>query len=296
MTSTTPTTPQSLAAEVSSLFAMPDLVLRACAIMDSPTGTSKELVEVIELDAGLTATVLRLANSALYGHLGLVETLSHAVAMIGHNALKNLVLATSAVRVFKDIPSGFVDMETYWDNSITCGVLAKLLSQQAKLLDGEALFIAGLLHGVGRLVFYARRPAEYRQVLERVQNGENNVAVAEHQVFGFDYADLGAALLGAWKLPEKLQIAVAFQRSPTATPAYPKEVAVVHLASSLADNLAPCLKTKQEPSDFTPGPDDTAALSTLGLTPADLIETRYEALAASLEVIEIIHPGATTIF
>jgi len=296
MTSTESTTPQSLAAEVTSLFAMPDLVLRASAIMDSPTGTAKELVEVIELDAGLTATVLKLANSALYGHLGKVDTLSRAVTMIGHNALKNLVLATSAVRAFKDIPPGFVDMETYWDNSITCGVLAKLLAHQAKLPDGEALFIAGLLHGVGRLVFYAKRPAQYRQVLERVQNGEGNVAAAEHQVFGFDYADLGAALLGAWKLPEKLQMAVAFQLTPTAAPAHPKEVAVVHLASSLAANLAPCLKTKEEPSDFAPGPDDNAALATLGLAPAELVEIRMEALAASLEVIEIIHPGATTIF
>lgn len=290
------TSPQSLAGEVSSLFTLPDMVMRAVAVMDSPTGTAQELVEVIELDAGLAATVLKLANSALYGHLGKVETLSHAVAMIGHKALKDLVLATSAVRAFKDIPAGFVDMDTFWDNSITCGVLAKLIARQARLAESETLFIAGLLHGVGRLVFYAQRPSEYRQVLELVQGGENDLTAAERQVFGFDYADLGAALLEAWKLPEKLQVAVGYHQHPATAPGYPKEVAVVHLANRITATLAPCLKTQVEPGQYTPDATATAALETLGIAPGDLDEIRLDALAASLEVIEIIHPGATTIF
>lgn len=290
------TTARDLAREVSSLFTLPDLVMRAVAVMDSPTGTARELVEVIELDAGLTATVLRLANSALYGHLGTVESLSHAVAMIGHKALRDLVLGTAAVRAFKDIPAGFVDMDTFWDNSITCGVLAKLIARRAKLPESETLFIAGLLHGVGRLVFYARRPAEYRRVLELVQRGENDLTAAERQVFGFDYADLGAALLETWGLPEKLRVAVGYHQHPAAAPSYPMEVAVVHLANRITATLAPCLKTPAEPTHYTPDATAAAALEGLGIPEADLDELRLEALAASLEVIEIIHPGAATIF
>lgn len=290
------TTAKDLAREVSSLFTLPDLVMRAVAVMDSPTGTAQELVEVIELDAGLAATVLKLANSALYGHLGQVETLSHAVAMIGHKALKDLVLGTSAVRAFKDIPAGFVDMDTFWDNSITCGVLSKLIAHQARLPESEALFIAGLLHGVGRLVFYAKRPAEYRRVLELVQRGENDLTAAERQVFGFDYADLGASLLETWGLPEKLRVAVGYHQHPAAAPGYAKEVAVVHLANRITATLAPCLKNQVEPTHYTPDATATAAMETLGIAPDDLDELRLDALAASLEVIEIIHPGATTIF
>ena len=112
-------TPHELAREVSTLFSLPDLVIRASAVMDSPTATAQDLVEVIELDANLALTVLRLSNSALYGGRGRIETLRHAVALIGHNALRDLVLATAAVKVFRDIPAEFLDMVTYWENSTT---------------------------------------------------------------------------------------------------------------------------------------------------------------------------------
>lgn len=288
-------TPLSLASEVTSLFALPDLVARACAIMGSPTGTAQQLVEVVELDAGLAATVLRLANSALYGY-GRVETLNHAVALIGYKTLQDLVLATSVVRTFKNIPPEFVDMGTFWDNSITCGVLAKLIAQRAKVPESEALFIAGLLHGVGHLVFYTRRPVEYRQVLQLAAGDENQLVAAERQVFGFTYADVGAALIESWGLPKRLRVVVGHHLDPAQAPAHAKEVAVVHLANKLAADLAPCIKSREAPSRYTPDQNATASMQSLGLTAQDLDEIRADALAASLEVIEIIHPGATTIF
>jgi len=287
--------PQTLASEVTSLFSLPDLVVRVSTIMDSPTATARELVAAIELDAGLAATVLRLANSALYGH-GRVTSLSHAVAIIGHKALRDLVLAVSAVRAFHDIPAEFVDMTTFWENSISCAVLAQQIGRHVRLPESEALFLAGLLHGVGRLVFYARRPKEYREVLKRAQDGEEGLVAAERQVFGFCYAELGAALLEQWGLPLKLRLAVTHQLKPAATAAFHKEVAAVHLAADMAAHLAPCIKQRQEPTAYVPGEAAAAAMQTLGLKSEDLDPINLEALAASLEVIEIIHPGAGTIF
>ncbi len=76
-------TPQTLAGEVSTLFTLPDVVVRARAVMDAPMGSAQALVDVIETDAGLAAMILRLANSVLYGHLGRVDDLGHALAIIG---------------------------------------------------------------------------------------------------------------------------------------------------------------------------------------------------------------------
>ena len=287
--------PQTLASEVSSLFSLPDLMVRVSALMDSPTATTRELVAAIELDAGLAATVLRLANSALYGH-GRVESLAHAVAIIGHKALRDLVLAVSAVRAFRDIPTEFVDMDTFWENSITCAVLAQQIGRHARLAESEALFLAGLLHGVGRLVFYARRPKEYREVLQRARGGEESLVAAERQVFGFCHAELGAALLEQWGLPMKLRVAVAHQFKPDTAVAHQKEVAAVHLAADMAAHLAPCIKRHQAPEAYVPGPVAAAAMETLGLKREDLAPINLEAMAASLEVIEIISPGASTIF
>lgn len=286
--------PQSLANEASTLFTLPDVVLRANAVMASPKGTSHDLVKVIEVDAGLTARVLRLANSILYGYFGRVENLTHALAIVGHNALRDLVLASAAVKTFTNIPAEFVDMDTFWDNSITCGVLAQQIARRLRLPESDALFISGLLHGVGRLVFYARRPNEYRLAIQHARTGEAELTVAERNFFGFSHAELGAALLTAWALPRRLCTAVEYQLAPEQAPAYQKEAAVLHVANEMAARLAPCVKTREQPEPLSPDLIQFAAK--LGLEQADLEQLQVATLAASLEIIEIIHPNATTIY
>ncbi len=286
--------PQSLAREATTLFTLPDVVLRANAVMASPKGSSHDLVQVIELDAGLAARVLRLANSILYGHFGRVDSLSHALAIVGHDALRDLVLASAAVRTFTHIPAEFVDMDVFWDNSITCGVLAQQLAQRQRLPESQSMFVPGLLHGVGRLVFYARRPNEYRMAINLARDGKHDLTAAERDTFGFSYAELGAALLTAWGLPRKLCTAVEYQLAPEQAPAYHKEAALLCLANAMADRLAPCLKSREQPEPFSPALISFA--EKMSLNPGDLEQIQVAALAASLEVIEIIHPNATTLF
>ncbi len=282
---------QTLAREATALFSLPNVAIRASAAMDAPGGSAQDLVDIIETDVGLTATVLRLANSVLFNHFGKVESLNHAVAIVGHKALRDLVLASSAVNTFKGIPAEFVDMETFWDNSITCGVLSQQIARRLRMPEAEAMFVYGLLHGVGRLVFYSRRPGDYRVALSYAHSGERELTAAERDVFGFTYAQLGAALLSAWDLPQRLCTAIEYQLNPEEAPVFKKEAAIVHLANEITANLAPCIKTQDQPE-----PNSKSTLlyaAKLGLDEAALEEIRTATLAASLEIIEIIYPNPT---
>lgn len=283
--------PHDLAGEVSTLFSLPDLVIRACTVMESPSATADDLVEVIELDANLAATVLQLANSALYAGRGRIDSLARAVMLIGHNALRDLVLATAAVDVFQGIPKEFVDMSTFWENSTTCAVIARLIAGRGRQKEGESLFLAGLLHGVGRLVFYARRAEDYRDALALMEVTDLPLAEAERRLFGFSHAELGAALLEIWGLPERLHMPVRYQFAPDAAPAYLREAAILHLAAEMACDIAPCLKTAREAESDLPDPHVIPCINLLGLTPAALTEISLDAMAASHEIFEIIHPG-----
>lgn len=282
--------PRELAGEVSSLFSLPDLVLRALAVLDSHTASTQDLIEVIEFDANLAVTVLRLANSAMYAGRGHVQNLTQAVPLIGQNAVRDLVLASAAVQTFRDIPEEFVDMNTFWDNSATAAVLARLIASQVGLRDGEGLFLAGLLQGVGRLVLYVRRPEQYRKVIRLAAADDANLAACEREIFGFDQAEVGAALLENWGLPEKLTMPVRHHPDPAAAPAFPREVAVIRLAADLATHQAPCRKTGWEPDSLLPENLATDSMELLCLNPADLKEISLEAIAASQELIEIINP------
>lgn len=231
-------TPQALAQGAGALFSLPEAAIRVNELIRSPEHTSHDLAEVVELDAGLTARLLRLANSPLFGHVGKIDRVSHAIVMIGERALRDLVMATSVTHAFKGIPEEFVDMATFWDNSATCGVAARLLASRCGIRDGERIFVAGMLHGIGRLVFYSRQPELYREVLKMRTESEAAILAREKQIFGFTYAELGAALLAAWKLPEFFQVVIANQLEPLRAETFQKETAILHVARDMAASLA----------------------------------------------------------
>ena len=289
-------TPQSLAAEVESLFTLPDVVLRLNKLLDSPDVNTHEISAVVELDPGLASSVLRLSNSPLFGQHGKVGSVSRAIDLIGQKALRNLVLATSVTQVFADIPEEFVDMTSFWDNSITSGVAAQLLGRFIHMHDTESLFLSGLLHGVGRLVFYTRRPDEYRALLSEKPESDQDLAAAEQRAFGFTYAELGAALLTNRSLPLSICTAVKLQLKPDAAAASnAREVAIIHIANDIAASLSPCLKQRDAAIPWVPGFDPRTA-ETLGISLEDLEAVRLEALAQTFEVIVIINPHSTLIF
>jgi HD-like signal output (HDOD) protein len=289
-------TPQTLAAEVSSLFALPDVVLRVHALLDKPEANAREISAAVELDAGLAAAVLHLANSVLYGQHGKVDSVARAIDLIGRRALREMVLATSVVKVFSHIPEQFVDMATFWENSITCGVVARLLGRRIRMRDADGLFLVGLLHGVGRLVFYARRPDQYHALLAAGPAGEKALVASERAAFGFDYAELGAALLNTWSLPVGLCLAIANQNELVGAPAgFIREVAIVHVANDVTASLAPCLKQHATPEAYVPG-FDPAASGILGIAQEDLDAIRLEALAQTFDIINIINPNPALIY
>lgn len=288
-------TPQALAKEAGALFSLPQAALRVNELIRATDHTAGQLAEVIELDAALTARILRLANSALFGRARDIDKVSQAVVLIGENALRDLVMATSVTQVFKGIPEEFVDMSSFWDNSATCGVVARLLATRLKVRDGERLFVAGLLHGIGQLVFFSRQAERYREVLKVRDQGDAAILAEEVRIFGFTHADLGAALMNAWHLPEFFQVVIGHQLEPRLADRHEKECAILHVARDMAASLAPSLKTREPPGAWR-ATCDSVARDMLGLELSDLEDIRIDALAQAFEVIDIINPGAASIY
>jgi len=283
--------PQHLVQEVEHLFSLPDVAIRINELIDRPDTSTKELVEVVQLDAGIATTVLRLANSAWYGLPSRVDTISRAITLIGMKALRDLVLSTSVITTFKGISSEFVDMMDFWDNSVTCGVVCRNLAQKCGVRESERMFLAGLLHKVGRLVFYASRPLQYRQVLQDKDRGEAAIIEAERAVFGFTYAELGAALMRAWRLPEALDELIAYQLHPLDAPTYPREAAIVHVAGDIAFHMSPDIKARFELGEYNLTFDE-ASWNALKLERSLLTEVMQTSLIQSFELLEIVNPRA----
>jgi len=128
-------------------------------------------------------------------------------------------------------------MQTFWEHSIYCALAARTLAQEGMKQQRESLFVAGLLHDVGSLVLYHQLPELSRQALELVKARRREglqVFEAERELMGLDHTEVGSGLLRMWGLPDLLCDCVAGHHDPLQARAHAPEVALIHIANSLA--------------------------------------------------------------
>jgi HD-like signal output (HDOD) protein len=281
--------PSELVAETEHLFSLPDIAVRVNTLIDDPHCNSEKLAQLLLLDVGLSATLLKMANSAFYGMPTRVDTVHKAITLVGHKALRDLVVSVAIIRSFKGIPEDVTSMVDFWDNSLVCGILARLLAQKCKLVEPERLFLAGLMHKIGRLVFYASRMDLYHRVLLKGAQGDMAIAAAEREVFGFDYTQLGAELLKAWRFPQMMRTVVALQLSDDPDLEFPQESAILRVAADMAESMSPDIHTGT-PTGFYWSEFSPATMQALGMDKGEVLTLMEPAFEQALELIAIINP------
>ena len=224
-------TAESLAQGSITLFSLPDIYHQIEKMVYDPRFSTLEIGQVIAKDPALSMRLLKLVNSSFYGFQSRIDTISRAVSIIAIYFSLRLVLATSVVDVFNDIPSDLVDMTDFWMQSVQCGVIAKLLAKKSSVLHAERLFLAGLLHKIGSLVLYQKLPELSSKVLKLADYNAELVPVIEQEVVGFTFADVGGALVKSWGLPDSLYEAIAFQLTPEMALAHRLDAQILHVAT-----------------------------------------------------------------
>lgn len=282
-------TPEELARDISGLVSLPRAYYRISEMLEDPRYSSADIGKVIAHDPALTARLLRVVNSAYYGLPSKVDTIPQAVTVLGTRALHELVLATSVTSAFSKISTELVDMADFWHHSIYCGILARVITRRLRRGQPEQLFVAGLLHDLGKLVIYHRLPERSAEILTRFAHEELPLYRIERDVLGFDHAAVGAALMAAWKLPDVLRVTVAFHHAPARAASHQTEVAVVHVANALSKKVEPGYKV-QRPEDEE-SLIDPAASARVPLEPELLEQLRLEADVQSIEVFSTLFSG-----
>jgi HD-like signal output (HDOD) protein len=230
-----PSTPASLADINPPPLPQAFLALRRVA--QNPMSTTTDVAEVIALDPGMSSYVLRLANSALYSPAGKVETISRAVARIGMSEIEIMAAAALIGRLFEKPPrSDVLSMPDFWRHAVAVAIFSRALGKRLDANAGETLFVAGLLHDLGRLLLAMAEPDLCAAVLARAQASGLPLDVAERNELGFDHAALCGRICAKWQLPETLAEAVAYHHSPSQCPNNPQPAAV-HLADFMANVL-----------------------------------------------------------
>jgi len=178
-----------------------------------------KLAELIEKDTVLAGNVLRLVNSALYGLRGTVNSIRHAVSLLGISKLRNAMLSMSVARMWNQ-----VKMPPSWStarfnlHSVAVAILSDLIAQRLAVDYAEGAFAAGLFHDLGLLLIALGAPEEYKQAARLCQQEGKPPLDCERQTWGITHAELSAEALVVWNLPIPIQTAVRYQDTPLLDP------------------------------------------------------------------------------
>lgn len=228
---------------------VPEIVVKLQQAVSAPNASAESVARIIDLDPAISASMLRLVNSASYSLSAPVTSIARAVSILG--VQKAYSLAVSGCIMHRFAGAGSQVLSRHWEHSIACAIITKELAMICRLRDPDILYLGGLLHDIGRLVLLAASPA-HCMATEAMANRERiPILQAEQKLLGFDHAQLGREFLARWGLPVHIQAMVAehHARKPTM-----QACAIVQVADFLSrlfivqcGNLAPT----EDVSDFS---------------------------------------------
>jgi HD-like signal output (HDOD) protein/CheY-like chemotaxis protein len=231
---------KELLARLESLPSLPEVYAELLAEIQAPNSSFRRVGDLIARDVGMTAKILQIVNSAFFGLGRRILNPQDAVAMLGYDTLKALVLSTKIFSQFDAKRVRCLDLNALWQHSMNTGMFARTIGVGEKLARTaqDEAFTAGVLHDVGKLILAHNFPEIYADVIMRSRAQQRPAVELEQECFGASHAELGAYLLGLWGIGEEVVGAIAYHERPPRTSAPSRVLAVVYAANALEHMLS----------------------------------------------------------
>jgi putative nucleotidyltransferase with HDIG domain len=231
-----PLTAQALIDDVGELVSLPEVVLRINEMVNDEHASAADIGRVISHDPGLTTRLLKIANSPMYGNMRQIDSINRAVTILGTKQIRDIIISTTATKVFEGIPNDVISVADFWHHSLYCALLARALAIHSKKANADTLFTAGLLHDIGHLIMLNRIPQEELAAIMLTVQGEasKDLIDAERELLGFDHTEVGSHLARQWHLPEVIVECIAYHHHPSQAKQHASAVAHIHIANAIA--------------------------------------------------------------
>jgi len=254
----------SLVKETVQIGSLPGVFFQINEAVENPKTSFSDIGRIISADSALCARLLKVVNSSYFGFSSEIETITHAITVVGMLEVRDLILATTVIRYFRGMSEDRVSMESFWRHSIACGVAARTLAIYRREPNPERYYVAGLMHDLGRLILFMNNHADMARVFELYDEG-GLLVDAERSILGVDHAEVGAALLEKWQLPVTLVDIIRHHHNPSNAVEKTLDASIVHLS----DILVHALEFGNSGERYVP-PLDEDAWNQIGLPVSDL--------------------------
>lgn len=192
---------------IGELPASPAIVSSVMGLTANLDANVDQISKALASDQALTAKVLRLSNSSFYGRSKEVNSLTEAIMILGFFTVRSIVIATSTHRLYNCNDSN-APQSKLWRHTLATAVAARQIATHLRRPEKDEVFIAALLHDIGKLVMMQRVAEPFANVIERVEESHSSFLSVENEILGFNHCDVGIVLLQKWQFPDSLTQAI----------------------------------------------------------------------------------------
>ncbi|HCY86783.1 MAG TPA: hypothetical protein DHV36_16760 [Desulfobacteraceae bacterium] len=276
--------PMKIRANNLKLPETPLIISELREMIDNPYASASDIARVVNKSTSLSALLLRIVNSAFYNFPEKIDSISWAVTLIGTKEIVNLAFGISVMEVFTDIPKEIIDVQSFIRHSLFCGILSRILGANKNLVHTEQLFVAGLLHDIGRLVIYKYYPKESMALLALADQQGRPLYRIEKEMGGIRHTHVGYYLMKKWHLPHELVDNIFHHHCPSQG-INPLKPGIIHMADIITTGLG----IGNSGERFVPS-FDKVAWDTLCVSPG-LFDTAVKQALHQLKFLGIFNQG-----
>jgi len=228
---------QQLAARIARIDSLPTVPGVIRPLLETLAGSHddvdmEKVIEMVSRDKTISAQVLRVCNSALFGRANVVDSVRGGVVSLGLRRMQEIVFACTfcpLLRV-KDI---VIDPAIFWRHSFGCALVSRKFSALIDFPNPEQAYLAGLLHDIGFQVNSLIDPEGWKATVHQAMTTETPLYDAEMAVLGYSHCESGRVLAEQWQLPSAVAEAIEFHQTDESAAAHGDLVAIVHVSDLL---------------------------------------------------------------
>jgi len=220
--------------KVVDMPALPQVVNDIMSLTENPNSTIQDIERTVLKDQGLTARILRLANSAHYGYPRRISTISEASVLLGFQAIRSIALTASVNGLLvKEVEGYRLEENELWRQSQSTAIVARYISKKVRFAKIDQAYVAGLLRDIGKVIVNYYLNEHFTQIMSTIENENVSFLDAEEKVLGFNHGQVGSEVAKKWNLPEELIEAIEYHHTPEKATKNKKLTAIVHVADAI---------------------------------------------------------------
>jgi HD-like signal output (HDOD) protein len=272
--------------KIESLPTLPTVATQLLEMLGRSEVSLNEISRLMEQDPSITAQVLKVANSALYGLSRRTSTVQQALVVLGVTEAANIILSLSLFRTFAYFKEADFDLKEFWRHCGIVGYLAKFLTRRFRLESSGEEYTAGLMHDLGKIIFAQYFHEDFLEVVEYLQEHSMPSHEAEYRILGVTHNEAGYWLGLRWGFPARIMEAIRWHHAPENATEFPKIAAVTALADLYALRCNPMAYE----ANWKPDTRDSKAWEILGLqlTGDEFVQLEEEILKEIEKAVEFL--------